>query len=159
MKSKTSFRQLVICILVISNCLLLQAGVIPGRWEKVDSQTPSTGLMVILKSGERINCFFKSSDPESLTVVDPVAGERRIPKFDIARVEGTRIGPDSNTNGTLIGMVPGLLLGIVGGAGGGDGNVAASAIALGGIGALIGYVIDYVIDDNVQRPEVLYVGK
>lgn len=136
---------------------LLNAGTIPGRWEKLDSQIPTTGLTVFLKSGERINCFFKESDSETLTVVDPVAGERRLQKSGVDRVETSLAVRDSAMNGTLIGF------GI--GAGGYLGIHAViiplqdhdfpSALIFGGIGALVGFLVDR----TSQGPDVLYVSK
>lgn len=141
-------------LLVLVSQVGLMAAVVPGRWEKVDSQPPSTGLMLILKSGERINCFFKSSDPETLTVVDPVAGERRIPKSEVRKVESIQVVPDSVVNGILIGFGIGAggYLAIHAPLADLQEHDFPAALAIGGIGALIGLLAD----KAVERPTVLY---
>ena len=101
MKSRT-FVSVIISLVVLTTSG--QAGMIPGRWEKVDAQPRTAGLEVILKSGERINCFFKESDSDSLTIADPVAGERRLPKSAVARVETIQDARDTVADGTLIGF-------------------------------------------------------
>ena len=156
MKSQT-FVSVIILIVLFSTAG--QAGVIPGRWEKVDAQPRTAGLEVVLNSGERINCFFKGSDSDSLTIADPVEGERRLPKSAVARIETARDGRDTVADGTLIGFGAG--------AGGYLGLHTAAccapdqahdlwaALTFGGIGALVGFALDIVS----RRPEVLYVAR
>lgn len=135
----------------------LQAGVVPGRWEKVDSQASTTALVVMLKSGEWINCFLKQSDPESLTVVDPVNGERRIAKQDVDRVQTSQQVSDPVWDGILIGMLVGVVPGLLN-----QGEVKAGGGSRGAYwayGLLLGGAVGYLVDKTREGPEVLYVAK
>ncbi len=163
---------LTICFLLLPDSTLLQAGVIPGRWEKVDAQTPGTGLTVIMKSGDRFDCAFKELQMDTL-VVETSSGERRIPKVDIQRLETSELVSDPVKDGTLKGVVIGAVVvgvfgGLVGAAdrsiGGGTGDQIQGALVVGaigagigaGAGAAIGFTVDYAVKH--KRPEVLYVA-
>ena len=156
MKSR-SFVSVIISLVLLTTSG--QAGVIPGRWEKVDAQSRTAGLQVLLKSGERINCFFKAADSDSLIVADPVAGERRLPKSAVVRVETIQDGRDTVADGTLIGFGAGAggYLGIhaVACCSPNQAHDLWAALTFGGIGALVGFALDVVS----RRSEVLYVAK
>jgi len=164
-----------VCLLLLSHSVLLHADVIPGRWEKVEAQAPGTGLMVIMKSGDRFDCAYFDCAYKELQldtlVVETGAGEQRIPKVDIQRLE--TLVPDSVKDGTVKGVVIGAVaLGVLGGLVGatvggiwggiGDqiqGALVAGAVGAGigaGAGAAIGYGIDKAADN--KRPEVLYIA-
>jgi hypothetical protein len=64
----------------------LQAQVIPGRWEKVDSLPTSAQLTITLKSGNEANYIFNSSDSANLAVQSESGAELVIPKADVARI-------------------------------------------------------------------------
>ncbi len=114
MMLKARLLGLTICFLLLPDSTLLQAGVIPGRWEKVDAQTPGTGLTVIMKSGDRFDCAFKELQMDTL-VVETSSGERRIPKVDIQRLETSELVSDPVKDGTLKGAVIGAVaLGVLG---------------------------------------------
>ncbi len=53
-------QNVVMILLVLTTSL--QAQVIPGRWEKVDSLPAHAWLTITLKSGTKENYIFKSSD-------------------------------------------------------------------------------------------------
>ncbi len=151
--------------------MLLHADVIPVRWEKVEAQAPGTGLTVVMKSGDRFDCTFEELQMDTL-VVDTGAGERRIPKVDIQRLETSELVSDPVKDGTVKGAVIGaVVVGVLGGFGGFRGvdhfgvglrifatlvGVAAGAGVGAGIGAPIGLTVDYVAKH--KRPEVLYVA-
>ena len=156
-------RSIGVCLLLLFHSVLLYADVIPGRWEKVEAQAPGTGLTVMMRSGDWFDCAYKELQMDTL-VVETSAGERRIPKVDIQRLETSDLVPDPVKDGTLNGavigaVVLGVLSGLVGSAFGGiEGALGAGAIGAGigaGTGAAIGYGVDKVA--NHKRPEVLYI--
>jgi hypothetical protein len=122
-----------------------------------------------MKSGDRFDCTFEDLQMDTL-VVETGAGEQRIPKVAIQRLE--TLVPDSVKDGTVKGVVIGAVaLGVFGGVVGGSGcdflcpddqiygAFAWGAIGAGigaGVGAAIGYGIDKAADH--KRPEVLYVA-
>ncbi len=167
-------RSVVVCLLLLFHSVLLHADVIPGRWEKVEAQAPGTGLTVMMKSGDRFDCAFEELQMDTL-VVETGAGERRIPKVDIQRLETTELVPDPVKDGTLKGAAIGAVaLGVLGASVGavlGDlfgedsigekikGALVIGAIGAGigaGAGAAIGFTVDYAVKH--KRPEVLYVA-
>jgi hypothetical protein len=151
-------------------CLIttsLQAQVIPGRWEKVEAQKQGTELTVIMKSGDRFDCNFEELQMDTL-VVETGAGEQRIPKVDVQRLE--TLVPDSVKDGTVKGVVIGAVVGgVLGGVAGascsGFCTIDNPALVVGtvgavigaGVGAAIGYGVDKAADN--KRPEVLYIAR
>jgi len=108
-------RSVGVCLLLLSHSVLLHADVIPGRWEKVEAQAPGIGLTVIMKSGDWFDCAYKELQMDTL-VVETSAGERRIPKVDIQRLETSELVPDPVKDGTLKGAVIGaVVLAVLGG--------------------------------------------
>jgi len=161
-------RSVGVCLLLLFHSVLLHAEVIPGRWEKVEAQAPGTGLTVIMKSGDRFDCAYKELQMDTL-VVETSAGERRIPKVDIQRLETSELVSDPVKDGTLKGVVIGAVaLGVLGASVGSTGFESVSrfegALALGaigagigaGAGAAIGFTADHLAKH--KRPEVLYVA-
>jgi hypothetical protein len=118
-----------------------------------------------MKSGDRFDCAFEELQMDTL-VVETGAGEQRIPKVGIQRLE-TLVPPDSVKDGTLKGAVIGAVpFGVLGGLAGDfkwdstQGMLAGVAIGAGigaGVGAAIGYGIDKAADN--KRPEVLYIAR
>ena len=146
---------------VFANFTLIQADVVPGRWEKVDSQVAGTPLVFILKSGERIGGVFKKSEADSLTVAEAGVSERRILKADIGRVESSQ-RVTSVKHDTLVGMVCGFAPAAVFGVliGRAFENTTAGVVLFGGIGAGIGAAVGYAVGKATQeRIEVLYIAK
>ncbi len=166
-------KSLPLFILISSS--LLNAQVVPGRWEKVEAQKQGTVLTVIMKSGDRFDCTFEDLQMDTL-VVETGAGEQRIPKVDVQRLE--TLVPDSVKDGTVKGVVIGAVaLGVLGGVAGafpcsgssfcstdtderiqGALVVGSVGAAIGaGVGAAIGYGVDKAADH--KRPEVLYIAR
>lgn len=153
-------------LVVLISSSLLNAQVIPGRWEKVEAQKQGTELILILHSGEQVYGLLEEVTHDTVIVIEEGGGQMSITKSSIHQVETTRI--DSTRNGTLIGLAIGGTVGSIGGALLADGfanrptasDNLQGAILLGafggGIGAAIGYGVDKVADD--KRPEVLYVA-
>jgi len=159
-----------VCLLLLFHSVLLHADVIPGRWEKVEAQAPGTGLTVIMKSGGRFDGTFEELQMDTL-VVETGAGERRIPKVDVQRLETSEPVLDPAKDGTLKGaaigaIAGGVFFGIVGGgirgARDGAGRAIARALVIGAVGAGIGAgggaAIGFAVDYFHKAPEVLYVA-
>ena len=159
------------CLLVLFHSVLLHADVIPGRWEKVEAQAPGTGLTVIMKSGDWFDCAYKELQMDTLVVVTS-AGERRIPKVDVQRLETSEPVLDPAKDGTLKGaaigaIAGGVFFGIVGGGirgpRDGVGRAIARALVIGAVGAGIGAgggaAIGFAVDYFHKAPEVLYVAQ
>ncbi len=137
----------------------LQAQVIPGRWEKLDSQPAGKEIIVILKTGDRLECALKESGTNDLTVVTSTGSELTIAKSEVREIESQERIKDSLNNGALIGMGIGLgvVVALLAVAASGEGEVLASAkwgAPLLGIGAGLG--VGMAIDASQQRTEVLY---
>ena len=144
------------CIIAFAIFMLasstLQAEVIPGRWEIVDSLESGTPITVRLKEGDRIECSLKTVNSEALELIDATDQVITIPKSAVDKILGQAKEKDSNLNGTLWGLA-------IGGAGGAvlgaatkqkldAGSSASSYTAVlamigAGIGALTGYTVDY----------------
>ncbi len=164
-------RSVGVCLLLLSHSALLHADVIPGRWEKVEAQAPGTGLTVVMKSGDRFDCTFEELQMDTL-VVETGAGERRVPKVDIQRLETSEPVRDPAKDGTLKGaaigaIAGGVFFGIVGGGirgpRDGAGRAIARALVIGAVGAGIGAgggaALGFAVDYWHKAPEVLYVAQ
>ncbi len=75
-----------VCSLLLFHSVLLQAQVIPGRWEKVDSLPTNARLTITLKSANEANYTFNSSDSANLAVQSESGTELVIPKADVAKI-------------------------------------------------------------------------
>ena len=152
-----SFVSVITLLLLLTT--FLQAGVIPGRWEKLDSQPPGKEIIVTLNSGDRMEYTFKSSGPDDLTVTDPSGTERKVPKSEVQTIDSVEKTGDSLLNGTLIGAGVGgaislfpLIYTMIRS----DTDVGAGTMAF--VGATIGFGagMGAGIDAVYRRPEVLY---
>ncbi len=146
-------------LLVLFSSGLLNAQVIPGRWEKVDSLPPGQEIIVTLKAGDRMECVLKEPGTNDLTVVTSAGSELNIAKSEVHKIESQEKIKDSLLNGALIGAGVGLGIALAGlaAAGSGEGEVLSSAkvfAPLLGVGAGLG--VGMAIDASQQRTEVLY---
>ncbi len=146
-----------VIVFVFVSVFSLEAGVIPGRWEKLDSQPSGTPILVTLRSGERMNGALKSSGPLDLTLTDQTGAERILPKSEVRKiVSAKRIVRDRVIRGSLIGAAIGglavlpLAAIIENETGRRDATLAVLGYA--GIGAGVGAAIDWVIKER----EVFY---
>ncbi|RPI28638.1 MAG: hypothetical protein EHM61_04365 [Acidobacteria bacterium] len=90
-----------------------QAGVVPGRWEKVQAEKPGTEMIIALVSGEQIRAVYQEVGADSLLVtVD--GSPRTIPKPEVAAITTAQRRSDSLINGALIGAGIGLAIGLMG---------------------------------------------
>jgi hypothetical protein len=141
---------------------ILNAGVIPGRWEKVAAENKGTNLIITLKGGERIEGFFKSLTADAIVVEPPGVGDRTIPRTAVAKIITADKRSGDLTNGTVIGAVVGasivgVPLIIVAASGEMHGSDAGGVILLlllsTGIGALAGLGIDAAVKGQVTLYE------
>lgn len=151
-----------LCLILVSS--ELHADVIPGRWDKVDSQVTGTDIIIRLKAGDWIECVFNQADPDYLVVRDQKSVEHKIRKMDVARVETPAHATRSRSRGALIGALAGaapmagfgVLLGR--GFGGHASDMAVGAAIFGAIGAGIGALVGGAIGIARIEIETLYVA-
>ena len=136
-----------------------QAGVIPGRWEKVSTLEMASPITAELKNGDRIRGQFRRLSPSALELRSR-AGQAMIPKSDIRTI--TTPSKDGLGNGAGIGAAigAGLALGAFSLAvrtrGGLDGDTWPF-LMIGGIGAGIGAGIGTAADAATKgEPIVVY---
>ncbi len=153
-----TIKSLPLFILISSG--LLNASVVPGRWEKVDGLQEGTQIVVEMKSGDRLEGAFKGSSSQDLTVTNPAGSDRQVPKTAVAKIMTAEKVKDGLSNGMLIGMgvgtgvaVAGVAL-AVGGFDFGDECVACGLAILAGFAG--GWAIGAAIDATHYGPEVLY---
>lgn len=146
-----------------------QAGVIPGRWEKVDGLADQSPVIVTLKQGERIEGRINAKTPESITLLVDRRGELILQKQAIRTVTSLEKRPDSTRNGALIGAGIGFGIGFgallaaeksttlrIGGLEIGEENDLGAAVLGGLAGSAIGAVAGWAIDKKQTAEEVLY---
>ncbi len=145
-------------IIVFFSSGLLNAQVIPGRWEKVDALPQGEEIIVTLKAGDRLECALKESGTSDLTVVTSTGRELKIAKSEVYRIVAEK-SKDSLPNGALIGAGVGLGIALAGlaAAGSGEGDVLSSAKVFAPLlGLSAGLGVGMAIDASRQRTEVLY---
>ncbi len=89
------------------------AGVVPGRWEKVQAEKPGTEMIITMSSGDVIRGEYQEVGDEELLMT--VEGESRaVPKSAIAKITTAERRTGPLWNGPVIGAaVGGGLAGIV----------------------------------------------
>ncbi len=144
--------QIVVVILLVLTTSL-QAQVIPGRWEKLDSQPAGKQIIVTLKAGDRLECALKESEADDLIVVTLTRSELKIAKSEVRKVETE----DGIRNGVLIGAAVGFAGPvIVTFASGVDRTEVPLGFAIGVIGAGVGAAVGYPLDKKRKGTRVLY---
>jgi len=146
----------VLAVLLLANALLCAQEVqLPqGRWNKLEMESPGTGIIVALRSGEVIHCFLKGYSADSLTVLTTEPQERVLPKSAVEKIVTSEKRSGSLKNGAIIGAaVPAVVLGVAIAAhhpSSDDAGAVVFSLALtAGIGALIGMGVDAAIRGNV----------
>jgi hypothetical protein len=136
----------------------LWAGVIPGKWEKVDTMPEGAQIRVETFSEEKFNAQLVATDPESILIRDETGEERRLPKSLIKKVTSTkRVESDSLAEGAVAGAVVGglgsIIPAVMVSSETGSRSVTAGLVMLcTGIGAGIGIAVDAA----VKSREVYY---
>ncbi len=98
--------------LVVVSTASLQAGVVPGRWKKVDGLQVGTRIVVTLKAGDRMECTFNSSDPNDLTLIDAERGEVKVPRSEVLKIVCSDKHNDSIFDGAAVGAGLGAFSGL-----------------------------------------------
>ncbi len=146
----------------------LQAGVIPGRWDKVDSLDLPVDVIVLLQEGKRVEGSLTAQTVESL-LIQTRRDSLTLQKRTIRRVMKAERIPDSTRNGTLIGTGVGFGIGF-GTMVAVEKSVTASGFELaeenlslailgGLVGAGAGAVSGWAIDRHQPTHEVLYKAR
>ena len=132
------------------------AGVVPGRWEKVDSLKSGADIIVIMQSGDSFRGSFRSSDSESVTV--KTGGEdRSFPKHPIKQIEAEGVKEDGAIDGGLIGAGIGAAVGaLLGSRSRSDDFKGTATGLLALVGAGIGFGVGYAADSGSGKPVLLY---
>jgi hypothetical protein len=147
----------VLSVLLMANAMMYgqQADIPLGRWNKVEAEKPGTGIIVMVRGGERIQCSLKSLSADMLTVVTLDATERKIPKTAVEKIVTLEKRSGPLWNGALIGAaIPATFFGVTIAASGDlhrdDVGSAIALVALtAGIGAGIGVGIDALVKGQV----------
>lgn len=93
--------------------IVAEAGVVPGRWEKVQAEKPGTEMIIRLVSGEEIRGAFREVGSDSLLVT--VAGSpRTLPKSEVAKITTAERRAGRLWKGALIGAGIGTVIGLIG---------------------------------------------
>ncbi len=128
----------------------VRAGVVPGRWEKVQAEKPGTEMIITLTAGDQIRGAYQEVTPEGLLVT--VDGSRReLPKSGITKVTTAERRTGPLWNGPLIGAAAGGLIAAIFGAvddvKGDNAWIAIPIVA--GIGAAIGLGVDAAVQSRI----------
>jgi hypothetical protein len=141
---------LTMCFLTATIVTLLSAGVVPGRWEKLDRLEQGSKIILTSKAGDRMRYTFKGSDSTSLTVRARGGQELVIPKSHVAKV----VQQNSRSSkpawiGAAIGAGTGVAMGV--GMRSDEYPKAkweAAAVILGLLGTVGGYTVGYLCTEN-----------
>ncbi len=159
------FLPLLTAVLITS----LQAGVVPGRWDKVDNLALPVDVIVMLKEGERVEGSLTNRTVESLLIQTSSAYSQTVQRGMVRRVMKAERVPDSTRNGTFIGSGVGFGIGF-GTTVALERSVTASGFRLaeenlslailgGLIGAGAGAVTGWAIDHYEPSHETLYKSR
>ncbi len=138
----------------------IQAGIIPGRWEKVETIPQDLPIIVILTGGDRIEGAFQRADDHSVQLETSRGVPLSVPKDGISLIRSQdRFENDGLANGVIIGSVVGIgasiplfLIAV------NDNATGAGLIEMGfitGTGMAIGMGIDALI----KAPAVFYEAR
>ncbi len=84
MKTQSFISGIALVVLLSTS---LQAGVIPGRWEKVETLGQGAEIIITMKSGDRLEGAFRHPDAEALFVVEVNGSERQILELPLHRLK------------------------------------------------------------------------
>jgi hypothetical protein len=86
----------------------IQAGVIPGRWEKVETIPRGLPIVVILTGGDRMEGTFQRADHRSVQIETSRGVALSFPKDGISLIRSQdKFDNDGLANGVIIGAVAG----------------------------------------------------
>jgi len=144
---RKALRLLVIVLLAFASA---RAGVVPGRWDKVQAEKPGTEMIVILTSGDEIQGMYQEVGSQELRITVDGA-QRALPKSGIARITTAERRTGPLWNGPLIGAIIGGSLAAIGIAAYErlDSETLPYVAAWAGIGAGIGLGIDAAVQSRI----------
>ena len=155
-----SARILVIFVLVATATALPRAGVVPGRWEKVEALEEGYAITVKLDSGERFKASYVSFTDEAILLKRDSGEELEVPKAAVGKITSqSRDSNDGLRNGAIIGAVAGGVLALGAGLELADGDDYGVVLAITALYAAIGMGVGVGIDAIVQGHEVLYQAR
>lgn len=145
------------------------AGVVPGRWEKMEALLIGTAVLVHLVGGERLECTLNKIGQDEITFLESTGKERRLPRSAVLKIETAAVVRDRLRNGILIGALVGAAAGMVaeviavnaktGGPVFWDGDQASYLIGFGLVGGGIGAATGAIVDASLKNREVLYQAR
>ena len=134
---------------------VLQAAVVPGRWEKLEQTRAGTVIVVSTRSNERVEATLVALEDDALVIDDKTGQRRRVPRGEIRRVESPP--PKRSRRATWIGLAIGAGAGAAVGAAGEDDFSDGVYYAVGiSVGAAVGTVVGLLVDRLRNQPDVLY---
>jgi hypothetical protein len=144
-------------LLALLTTLPVLGGVVPGRWEKVESLQPGTGIVVSLNSGEKMTCFLQGTTSTAISVVSSEGTDHELPKIAVSRIETLEKHRGPLWDGVLIGGAIGLAVAgiLISQYGSSTTNNAAALGVYGAMGAGIGLAVDA----GVAGRKTLYKAK
>ncbi|MGI8783143.1 MAG: hypothetical protein ACR2L2_05785 [Acidobacteriota bacterium] len=148
--------------LLLLSSVLVQADVVPGRWNKIESLDVGTTILVRLKSSDRIEGRFLKLEPLNIQIEAAGSNARSYRRDDVERIEAGKLKSGSGKKGALIGLAAGggagaVFGGLLGDAfGGRAGDIAQGAAILGAVGGAIGAAIGYGVAKIPLDSELLY---
>ena len=89
-KNMRGIYRILFLIGILLNASPVWAGVIPGKWEKVDAMPEGAQVRVETFSKEKFNAQLVSTDPESILIRDETGEERRLPKILVKKITSTK---------------------------------------------------------------------
>ncbi len=141
--------------LVITAVLLMttaHAGVVPGRWEKVQGEMPGTEVIITLTAGDEIRGSYREIGKDELFVT--VNGtQRALPKSGIAKIMTAERRTDPLGNGAVIGLaIAGSFaaIGLAASGLGGDPKAWVGVPLWAAIGAGVGVGIDSIVRSRIM---------
>lgn len=156
----------IVSALAVLSVHSLFAGVVPGRWEKMEALKSGATIIVFLQGGERLECIYQAVTEDHLVVASADQANLTIPKATISKVTGAQLIQDSTRNGTWIGAGIGFGTGFLGMVAVEKSKTASGyslaeenlgfALAGGLVGAAAGAVTGRIIDGQMKASEVLY---
>jgi hypothetical protein len=151
---------IVTVAVLIAMTSVLQAAVIPGRWEMVEALKTGTPIIVTIKAGDRIECSLDSTSSDDLTVSDREGIQRKLPKAGIIKIVSMEEYDDPVWDGPVYGLGIGFGLGALVGVAGASYSGYKELIPVNGLlGAGIGGAIGYIADRNHKGNKVLFKAR
>lgn len=98
----------VYSFVLASMFVTVQAGVVPGHWEMVETLQHEAPVVVVLRSGERLEGRLGSLEPEALLLAVEGGKTTPIPKESIQQITLVRQVEDKPWNGAAIGALCGV---------------------------------------------------